>query len=92
VIYYSGRWIGWWSVAQPDPVVCKEQRISFVHPTNLTALKQKIQDAKAGTERKKSANFEREDGANRPFSGCGAGTGAHAERTRRAVIFCVEQL
>jgi hypothetical protein len=40
-----------------------------------------------GTERKKSANFEREDGANRPFSGCGPGTGAHTERSRRAVIF-----
>ena len=63
VIYYSGRWIGWWGVAQPDRVVSeppapprspflnKEQGIgsegNTVHPTNLTALKQKIQDAKA---------------------------------------------
>jgi hypothetical protein len=44
-----------------------------------------------GTERKKSASFEREDGASRRLSGWGYGLRAHAERSRHAVIFCVEQ-
>lgn len=59
VIYYSGRWIGWWSVAQPDgllpvpvlpappsPFLNKEQRIGSA-PINLTALKEKVKDAKS---------------------------------------------
>jgi hypothetical protein len=46
VIYYSGRWIGWWNVAQPDRVVSEpaappRSDSNKVHPTNLTALKQK---------------------------------------------------
>jgi len=45
-----------------------------------------------GTTRQKRASFEREDRATRHVSGSGPGTGAHAERSRRAVIFGVERL
>ena len=42
------------------------------------------------TDRKKRANFDREDGATRHVSGAHYGTGAHSGRSQREVIFCVE--
>jgi hypothetical protein len=42
------------------------------------------------TDRKRSANFGREDGAIRHVSGAHYGPGAHSERSQREVIFCVE--
>ena len=46
--------------------------------------------AAVDTDRKKRANFDREDGATRHVSGAHYGTGAHSGRSQREVIFCVE--
>jgi hypothetical protein len=74
----------------------RRRRLTSVFPAHSRRSRRFLPASKhfsrpIGTERKKSASFEREDGASRRISGSDGGPGAHTERSRRTAIFCVEQ-